>query len=69
MVLPTEQWMQLRRSRALREAEISISQIARETGLDRRTVAKYWQPRSPAGRIGPHRGVVGSGRPSSLTRT
>ncbi|AVT41877.1 IS21 family transposase [Plantactinospora sp. BB1] len=41
MVLRSERWLELRRYRALHEAGLSLSQIARETGLDRRTVRKY----------------------------
>lgn len=41
MVLHSEQWLELRRFRALHEAGLSISEIARQTGLHRRTVRKY----------------------------
>ncbi|RSM64053.1 IS21 family transposase [Actinoplanes sp. ATCC 53533] len=41
MVLDAERWLELRRFRALRDAGLSISEIARETGLHRRTVRKY----------------------------
>lgn len=41
MVLDSEQWLELRRFRALHEAGLSISEIARQTGLHRRTVRKY----------------------------
>ncbi|MEQ4306197.1 helix-turn-helix domain-containing protein, partial [Plantactinospora sp. B6F1] len=41
MVLRSERWLELRRFRALHEAGLSLSQIARETGLDRKTVRKY----------------------------
>jgi len=41
MVLDPEEWMDLRRFRALYEAGVSISAIARETGHDWRTVKKY----------------------------
>ncbi|MFY1673678.1 IS21 family transposase [Plantactinospora sp. WMMB334] len=41
MVLRSERWLELRRYRALHEAGLSLSQIARETGLDRKTVRKY----------------------------
>jgi transposase len=41
MILDPEEWMDLRRFRALHEAGVSISAIARETGHDWRTVKKY----------------------------
>ncbi|MFD9637395.1 IS21 family transposase [Streptomyces violascens] len=41
MILHSERWMDLRRFRALHEAGLSISAIARETGLNWRTVKKY----------------------------
>ncbi|SCF48730.1 Helix-turn-helix domain of resolvase [Micromonospora matsumotoense] len=41
MVLRSERWLKLRRVRALHEAGLSLSQITRETGLDRKTVRKY----------------------------
>ena len=41
MILDSESWMDLRRFRALHRAGVSIAEIARETGLHRRTVRKY----------------------------
>lgn len=41
MVLEAERWLELRRFRTLRESGASISEIARETGLNWRTVRKY----------------------------
>jgi transposase len=41
MILDPEEWMDLRRFRALYEAGVSIAAIARETGHDWRTVRKY----------------------------
>jgi transposase len=41
VVLEAERWLELRRFRGLRDAGLSISEIARETGLHRRTVRKY----------------------------
>lgn len=41
MVLHSERWLELRRFRALHESGMSISEISRETGLNRRTVRKY----------------------------
>jgi transposase len=41
MILDPEEWMDLRRFRALRDAGVSISAIARETGHHWRTVKKY----------------------------
>jgi hypothetical protein len=38
LVLDAERWLELRRFRALRQADASISEIARETGLNWRTV-------------------------------
>ena len=47
MVLEAEQWLELRRFRALRQAEVSISEIARETGLNWRTVKKHLEADGP----------------------
>ncbi|MFF7250059.1 IS21 family transposase [Embleya sp. NPDC008237] len=55
MVLDSERWLELRRFRALRESGMSISEIARETGLNRRTVRKYLSSDVPPG---PPRKVV-----------
>src|SRR5215211_1088035 len=41
MILDPESWMDIRRFRALREAGVSIADIARETGHDWKTVKKY----------------------------
>lgn len=41
MILDAQQWMDVRRFRALHEAGVSLSAIARETGHDWRTVKKY----------------------------
>src|SRR5215213_7847862 len=41
MILDPESWMDIRRFRALREAGVSIAEIARETGHDWKTVKKY----------------------------
>lgn len=41
MVLESERWLELRRFRALHESGTSVAEIARETGLNRRTVKKY----------------------------
>jgi transposase len=41
MILDPEEWMDLRRFRALHDAGVSISAIARETGHHWRTVKKY----------------------------
>jgi transposase len=49
MVLEAERWLELRRFRALRDAGASISEIARETGLNRRTVKKYLEDDAPVG--------------------
>ncbi len=48
MVLEAERWLELRRFRALRQADASISEIARETGLNWRTVKKYLEADGPA---------------------
>jgi transposase len=47
MVLHEEQWMNVRRFRALQERGASISEIARETGHDWRTVKKYLDADAP----------------------
>ncbi|MFD3682028.1 IS21 family transposase, partial [Streptomyces sp. NPDC058613] len=42
MLLDSERWLELRRFRGLLESgTLSLSEIARETGLDRKTVRKY----------------------------
>ena len=41
MILDPESWMDLRRFRALHRAGVSIAEIARVTGHDRKTVRKY----------------------------
>ena len=41
MILDPESWMNLRRFRALHRAGVSIAEIARVTGHDRKTVRKY----------------------------
>jgi hypothetical protein len=41
LILDSEEWMDLRRFRALHEAGVSISAIARETGHHWRTVKRY----------------------------
>jgi transposase len=41
VALEAERWMEQRRFRALRKTGASISEIARETGLNWRTVKKY----------------------------
>ncbi|MFA1551966.1 IS21 family transposase [Actinomadura chokoriensis] len=48
VVLEAERWLELRRFRALRESGATISEIARETGLNWRTVRKYLQEDGPA---------------------
>jgi transposase len=48
LVLEAERWLELRRFRALRDAGASISEIARETGLNWRTVKKYLEEGGPA---------------------
>jgi transposase len=48
LVLDAERWLELRRFRALRQADASISEIARETGLNWRTVKKYLEADGPA---------------------
>ena len=47
-MLEAERWLELRRFRALRQAGASISEIARETGLNWRTVKKYLEADGPA---------------------
>ncbi|MCL2586599.1 MAG: IS21 family transposase [Streptosporangiales bacterium] len=48
MVLEAERWLELRRFRVLRESGASLSEIARETGLNWRTVKKYLEEDGPA---------------------
>jgi transposase len=48
VVLEAERWLELRRFRALQQAGASISEIARETGLNWRTVKKYLEADGPA---------------------
>jgi transposase len=47
MLVSTEEWMDLRAYRALREAGATWAEIARETGHDWRTVKKYLSPDAP----------------------
>jgi transposase len=47
VVLEPERWLELRRFRALHEAGTSVAEIARETGLNRRTVRKYLAETTP----------------------
>jgi hypothetical protein len=47
MILEPEHWMELRRFRALHQAGVSISEIARQTGHDWKTVKKYLAPDAP----------------------
>ena len=48
MVLEAERRLELRRLRALRLAGASVPEIARETGLNWRTVKKYLEADGPA---------------------
>ncbi|MDD1059839.1 IS21 family transposase [Streptomyces cocklensis] len=49
MVLDPQRWLELRRFRGLLESgAMSLSEIARETGLDRKTVRKYLSAPGPA---------------------
>jgi len=48
VVLEAERWLQLRRFRGLHESGASIAEIARETGLNWRTVKKYLDGGAPA---------------------
>lgn len=49
MVLDPHRWLELRRFRGLLESgAMSLSEIARETGLDRKTVRKYLSAPGPA---------------------
>jgi transposase len=47
VVLEAERWLELRRFRALRASGASLSEIARETGLNWRTVKKYLEEDGP----------------------
>ena len=59
-----ERWLELRRFRVLRDAGASISEIARETGLNWRTVKKYLEAEGPAGPPVP-RAAGGSAEPGN----
>jgi transposase len=61
VVLDPHRWLELRRFRGLYEAgAISLSEIARETGLNRRTVRKYLSAQAPV--APPRRTRGGRGR-------
>jgi transposase len=62
MVLEAERWLELRRFRALLESGASFSEIARETGLNWRTVKKYLET---GGRVAPPRAATRPGRQQS----
>lgn len=47
MILDPEEWMNVRRFRVLREAGMSVSAIARETGHDWKTIKKYVEQEPP----------------------
>lgn len=55
MILDPEEWMDLRRFRALHDAGVSISAIARETGHHWRTVKKYLAEEKAAPPVAPPR--------------
>ena len=48
VILDPEQWMDLRRFRALHAAGVPIAEIARETGHDWKTVKKYLADDAPS---------------------
>ncbi|MFG3656828.1 IS21 family transposase [Streptomyces sp. NPDC047706] len=48
MLLDSERWLELRRFRVLHEAGATYAEIARETGLDWRTVKKYLEAEGPS---------------------
>ena len=49
MVLDPQRWLELRRFRALVESgAVSLTEVARETGLDRKTVRKYLSSTAPS---------------------
>ncbi|MGW4757572.1 MerR family transcriptional regulator [Streptomyces chartreusis] len=61
MVLDPQRWMELRRFRRLFESgAMSLSEIAKETGLNRRTVRKYLSSEGPV--APPRRVAPGHGR-------
>jgi transposase len=49
MILGPGSWMDVRRFRALRDAGVSIAEVARETGHDWKTVKKYLAADAQAG--------------------
>ena len=60
MVLDPQRWLELRRFRALVESgAVSLTEVAKETGLDRKTVRKYLS--STAASVPPRR--TSNGRP------
>lgn len=61
MVLDPQRWIELRRFRGLFESgAMSLSEIAEETGLNRRTVRKYLSSEGPV--APPRRAAPGHGR-------
>ena len=79
MILHPENWMNIRRFRALHEAGASYAEIAAEVGCDWRTVKKYLaqgspavppaarRARDPAAQIGPFAGLVESWLRADIT--
>ncbi|WP_435857870.1 hypothetical protein [Streptomyces umbrinus] len=60
MVLDPQRWLELRRFRALFESgAVTLTEVAQETGLNRKTVRKYLSGQAPA--APPRR--VSNGRP------
>lgn len=64
VVLDSQRWLELRRFRALHESGLSVSEIARETGLNRRTVNKYLAQTAPV--CPPQRRAQGHPRPHAV---
>ena len=68
MVLDPQRWLELRRFRALFESgAVTLTEVAKETGLNRKTVRKYLSGQAQA--APPRRVSNGRPRKKAVTRS